>query len=614
MQGVRVSLKQTQSRRPRQGLCLALLLLSSFSVASVWAGTYDAHEALAGRLAALEKRDSDVLRLRPLVKSLGGRKIWLAELGTGTDEDRKVRPAMLVVAGVEGNDLVGSALVCSWIEGLVGTYQDDPNLARLLETTTIYAVCRLNPDAAEHYFATPKWETLVNGKPRDDDHDALVDEDGPEDLNGDGLITSMRVEDEEGRYILDSEENRLLIEADPLKGEVGRWRYLSEGIDNDRDELWNEDGAGGVNFNRNFPYNQDFFATDAGVHPVCEAETRALADFIVAHPNIGIVLTYGMADNLLKTPEEAKKAPGRGEPMTALDANDVPYYRALGELYRETLGLDKELEGSSEPGTFSDWMYFHRGRLSLAARPWSPTLAMTLKKDDEVKDKDEEANESEEEADKAKEKKKDKDKDDRGKEQREQLKWFDEHASEAFRPWQPFDHPDFPGQRVEIGGYAPFALTNPPAGMLEDLVGPHGHFLTELIGRLPRIGLRRIRCTHLGESIFEIEIHIENTGFLPTSLAQGERTREVNPTRLVLDMRPEQILAGTRITYLPVIKGSGGAAEVRWTVHAPDQSEIGFQVVSMLAGRVEGTIDLRDAGIYSSNVNHASATGYDDQR
>jgi Zinc carboxypeptidase len=623
MQGVRVSLKQTQSRRRRQGLCLALLLVSSFFIASAWAGTYDTNEALAGRLTALEKKGSHVVRLQLLAKSLAGRKIWLAELGTGTDEDRQTRPAMLVVAGAEGNDLVGSALVGSWLEGLVATYQEDPNLARLLETTTIYAVPRLNPDAAEHFFGTPKHETLVNGKPRDDDHDALVDEDGPEDLNGDGLITSMRVEDKEGQYILDSEEDRLLIEADPLKGEAGRWRYLSEGIDNDRDELWNEDGTGGVNFNRNFPFNQDFFATDAGVHPVCEVETRALADFIVTHPNIGIVLTYGMADNLLKTPDAAKKAPGRGKPMTAIDADDVPYYRALGEFYRETLGLDKELEGTSEPGTFSDWMYFHRGRLSLAVRPWSPKLAMTLTKDDEeksepeaeAKEEEQEKSESEKQTDKAKaKKKKDKDKDDRGKEQREQLKWFDEHAPEAFGPWQPFGHPDFPGQRVEIGGYAPGVLTNPPAGLLGDLTGKQSRFLTELIGRLPRIGLRQVKCTHLGESIFEIEIHIENTGFLPTILAHGERTREVHPTRLVLDVRPEQVLAGTRITYLPVMKGSGGAAEARWTLHAPDQSEIGFQVVSMLAGQIEGVIDLRDAGIYTSNVNHASATGHDDQR
>ena len=599
-----MSLKPIVSRHRRRRLGLVLLLLGLLAAGQARAETYDTHQGLTRRLGHLARKHSDIVRLQALAESLAGRKVWLAELGVGTEEQRKSRPALLVVAGIEGNDLVGSASVCSWIEGLIANSGGDPNVARLLETTTIYAVPRLNPDAAEHFFAAPQRETSVNGKPRDDDHDALVDEDGPEDLNGDGLVTSMRVEDPEGRYILDPQEDRLLIEADPLKGEVGRWRLLSEGIDDDHDELWNEDGIGGVNFNRNFPFNQDFFAPDAGVHPVCEAETRALADFIVAHPNIGIVLTYGLADNLLKAPEEAKEDPGRGEPLTAIDGNDAPLYQALGEFYRETLGLDKELEGASERGTFSDWMYFHRGRLSLAARPWSPKLAMALTEDKEK-------SEPEEKPDKDKGKKKD-DKDDRGKEQREQLAWFDEHAPDAFRPWQSFDHPDFPGQRVEIGGYAPFALTNPPESMLHDLADTQGRFLTELLDRLPRIGLRRIKCTHVGESIFEIALHVKNTGFLPTILAHGERTREVHPTRVVLDVRPEQVLSGTRITYLPVIAGSGGAAEARWTIHAPEQSEIHFQVVSMLAGRFEGTIDLRDAAIYATNVSQTNATGHDD--
>lgn len=598
----------------RRHFFVMLVILSSIALGDLQAATYCIDEALANRLTALQKRAPDLVRLELVAKSREGRNIWLAELGLGSEPERKARPAVLVVAGVEGNDLVGSALVLSWIEGLAERSQDDPNLARLLETTTLYAVCRLNPDAAEHFFESPRWETPINSKPRDDDHDALLDEDGPEDLNGDGLITSMRVEDKEGRYILDPDEPRLLIEADPSKGEVGRWRYLSEGIDNDRDERWNEDGAGGVNFNRNFPYSHDFFALDAGVHAVCETATRALADFIVTHPNIGIVLTYGTADNLLKTLEEGK-APARREPLTAIDANDVPYYRALGEAYRETLGLDKELEGASEPGTFSDWMYFHRGRLSLAVRPWSSKLAGAMAESDETKAKakEEDESESEERADKAEPKKK-KDKDKRGKEAREQLKWFDEHAPEAFRPWRPFEHPDFPGQRVEIGGYAPFALTHPPESMLGDLVARHSRFLTGLVDRLPRIGLRQGKCTHLGESVFEIELQIENTGFSPTALAHGERTREVHPTRVVLDVRAEPLLAGTRVTYLPVLAGSGGAAKVRWTVHAPDRSEIRFQVISMLAGRVDGVIDLRDATIHTKKANHASATGHDDPR
>jgi zinc carboxypeptidase len=597
-------MKPFLSKHMRHHFCLALVLVGLIVPVGVQAATYHDNEALGKRLASLAKDAPRVCRVRTIAKSLEQHKVWLVEVGTGTEEQRKTRPAMLVVAGVEGNDLVGSALVLAWLETLVEGRGDDPNIAKLLETTTLYAIPRLNRDAAEHFFGTPKVEMLVNGKPWDSDHDGFVDEDGPEDLNGDGLITWMRVEDKKGEYILDPNETRLLLKADGMKGEAGQWRYLIEGIDNDKDEAWNEDGAGGVNLNRNFPYNYAVFAPDAGIHQVSEAETRALADFVVDHPNIGIVLTYGVADNLLKTPEGMKSVPRR-QPATALDADDVPYYRAFGELYRETLGLDKEMEGASVPGTFGDWMYFHRGRLSVSARPWSPALAVKLAaeedKDEAVADEEEgESEEAESEEPKKDKGKSKKDDDDRGEKEREQLKWLDEHAPEAFVSWEAFDHPDFPGQRVEIGGYAPFAQANPPESMLGGLAEKHSGFLTELAGRLPRVEVRRIKCVHRGESIFDIEIHVENTGFLPTLLSHGGRSGEVHPTRLVLDLSAERFLAGTRTTYLPTLKGSGGDAEVRCTVHVPDQREIRYQVISTLGGRVEGVIDLTDATIYAN--------------
>lgn len=132
-----------------------LLLLGLLVAGPARAETYDTYEALASRLTALERENSDIVRLHLLAKSLAGRKVWLVELGSGADDERKVRPGMLVVTGVEGNDLVGSALVCSWIEGLVQACGDDPNITRLLETTTIYAIPRLNPDGAENYFKAP---------------------------------------------------------------------------------------------------------------------------------------------------------------------------------------------------------------------------------------------------------------------------------------------------------------------------------------------------------------------------------------------------------------------------------------------------------------------------
>jgi hypothetical protein len=563
---------------------------------------YD-NKSLGRRLTYLAEQNSALMRIDSIAQSMRKHKVLLVELGKGTRQDRQTRPAMLVVAGIEGNDLIGSSIAVAWIEHLVEQYQDDTEIAKMLQTTTIYIVPRLNPDAAEHFFADLKVETSTNDKPVDDDHDGLLDEDGPDDLNNDGLITWMRIEEPEGEYILDPKDNRLLLKADNLKSEVGAWRYLPEGVDNDHDEQWNEDGPGGVNFNRNFPFNYKFFAEDAGVHQVSEAETRALADFVVKYPNIGIVMTYGSADNLLKAPKGAAP-PGRREPMTEIHEDDVGYYRVMGELYRKTLGLDKELDGASVPGSFSDWMYFHRGRLSLAAKPWSPAIAIELskateKEDEEPEEKaeDQEQQDSEsksEENNNHPDKDAKKDEDKRNEQERKELKWFDEHAPGAFLKWQPIEHPDFPGRRVEVGGCCPFSLTNAPAEMVGEIAAKQADFLTKAAQKLPRIGVRKVECRHLGRSVYEVKIQVENTGFLPTVLEHGRTTREIYPTRLVMELDNESFLSGSRITNLPSIRGSGGMVELRYIVRAPEQQKIDFEVISMLAGKVRSSIELPD--------------------
>jgi len=85
---------------------------------------------------------------------------------------------------------------------------------------------------------------------------------------------------------------------------------------------------------------------------------------------------------------------------------------------------------------------------------------------------------------------------------------------------------------------------------------------------------------------------VENTGFLPTSLAQGQTTREIYPTRLVMELDDEFFLSGARITTLPTLPGSGGMVETRYIIYAPGRKKIDFTIISMLAGKVEGTIEL----------------------
>jgi hypothetical protein len=585
-----------QSGLPASRFFLAICWLAFSSSAS--ALDYADNKALADQLKPLARTHKNIVRVEKACESAGKNEVWRIELGNGSDEERNQRPALLVVAGIEGNDLAGTASVVTWVQDLAKGYASDEKIKKLLDSTTIYVWPRLNPDAARYFFAKPRREVTTSDRPFDDDHDGLVDEDGPEDLNGDGLVTWMRVEDADGDYIPDSMEPRLMLKADRLKGERGAWRYLSEGRDNDGDKAWNEDGVGGVNFNRNFPYGFKFFAADSGRHQISEVETRALADFVIAHPNIAVAFTFGAADNLVQTPKG--EAPKR--PPAALHEEDVPWYRELGKAWRETLGLKKELGGGPEPGTFSDWIYFHRGRLSLAARPWSPALQLErvkATKPKEEKPKDDGAKtESEAKPDKAaadKDKKPTgKESDNRNEEERAFLKWIDESASESFVPWKAYEHPDFPGRKVEIGGFAPFAKTNPPERLLGDLAAMHSKFLTDLAGKLPRIGIRKAEAKPLGEFVYDVTVQIENTGYLPTALAQGGLTREVYPTRVVLKTEDKSILSGDRITMLNAIQG-GATKEVRWVVRAKGAKKMDVEVISMLGGRMQTSIELKEA-------------------
>ena len=55
---------------------------------------------------------------------------------------------------------------------------------------------RVNPDGTELMLTSPIVHASPrNTRPDDADRDRAIDEDGPDDLNGDGMITMMRIYD-----------------------------------------------------------------------------------------------------------------------------------------------------------------------------------------------------------------------------------------------------------------------------------------------------------------------------------------------------------------------------------------------------------------------------------
>jgi hypothetical protein len=197
-----------------------------------------------------------------------------------------VRPAVFVSANLEGVHLVGTEAALMLIQKLLTKYGSEEPITHLLEKNTVYVAPLLNPDAAQNYFSEVRWECRTNHRPMDDDIDGLKDEDGPDDLNKDRMITQMRVKDPEGRWLPDPAEPRLMKEADLEKGEIGLYKIYSEGLDNDGDGQYNEDPLGGVSINRNFPHDFEYGIKEAGLWPVSTKETMALLEFLTTENTI----------------------------------------------------------------------------------------------------------------------------------------------------------------------------------------------------------------------------------------------------------------------------------------------------------------------------------------
>jgi hypothetical protein len=203
-------------------LVVTLLALTSVNV---YSQDYSNHAQLTQRLKTLESSNSNLVKLQSLTKTSGGKDIWLLEIGSG---DRANHPAVAVVGGVEGSHILGPELAVGFAEKLLANAQKD-SIKSLLASTTFYVFANVSPDATEQYFAKVKYERSGNATPTDDDRDGKINEDPFEDLNNDGLISMVRIEDPTGKWITHPADPRIMIQANAEKGEKGKYVLLTEG-------------------------------------------------------------------------------------------------------------------------------------------------------------------------------------------------------------------------------------------------------------------------------------------------------------------------------------------------------------------------------------------------
>jgi len=526
----------------------------------------------------------NAVQVSEVARSPGNRPVSAIRLGAGQDPD--ARPALLVLANAFGPHVVGSEMAMRIATRLADGYGKDAALTALLDRRTIYIIPRVNPDAAEGFFRAPLYERIRNDGAADDDHDWAVDEDGPEDLNGDGLITMMRVRDPAGEWIADSANPALLRKADRARGEVGVYRLYTEGRDNDHDQAWNEDPAGSTAVSANFTHQYDFFGDATGLYPMSAPETKGVADFFIAHSNIAAVYVLGPQDNLL-TPWKHTSGRGlggkeegtsAGGPYTSILEADQPFFEEMSARFRKATGLKTGPASAALSGDPLSWAYYDMGRWAFGSRVWwipdSPAEDSATTGGPAPTKEPAPAGDS-------------------LKAEANAYRWVAANGGAGFVPWTRVDHPDFPGREVEVGGFAPFAGINPPAALLDSLAGGQLAFVTELAGALPNITLRNVKVTAVGARTYRIEVEVGNEGYFPTLSAIGVKAFWPRRIRLELDKGSADIVGGRAVQLVGPIPGSGASETFRWVVVGDPGATVTITATSPVAGTASQTLTLR---------------------
>ncbi len=510
---------------------------------------------LSTRLAKLKTQYAALADVRSLGKTETGKDVWLVTLGKG---DPKGKPAIAIVAGVEGSHLAGTELAVQLAEKLLANAGKD-SIAKLLETKTIYVIPLVNPDAAGQFFAKLKYERSGNAKPTDEDRDGKLDEDGFEDLNGDGLITYVRVEDPTGTHKIHDKEARVLVKADPAKGERGKYLYFSEGIDNDKDGKFNEDGPGGVVINKNFTFDYPFFTPGSGEFPVSEPENRALLDFLYSSLNIYAVFTFGPANNLSE-PIKFDRQKTSKRIITGWLEKDASVNEQVSKLYTQA-GLKDAPAMPAQKGDFFQTAYFHYGRLSFSTPGWwlPKDTAKVQLDNDEAK----------------------------------LIQWATNNKiPNAFVEWTTIQHPDFPGQKAEVGGIAPFAKLNPPVELLGPVADKHLKFMTNFAMLMPGLELVNLKTEAVSNGVTRITADLHNTGLLPTVAEIGERVQYVDQLKVEIKLGSGQaLLTGRKVQLLDKAIEGNGKIQLSWLVSGAGSASI--EVGNATAGRTSQRVTLK---------------------
>ncbi|MCP4660701.1 MAG: peptidase M14 [bacterium] len=437
------------------------------------------------------------VKLESIGKSFEGRDMWLLTLNNPATGPVLSKPAMYVDGNTHGNEVQGTEAVVYTIDFLLKNYGLLERVTELLDRAVFYCVPVVNPDGRTGWLegpSTPDFPRTVK-VPMDDDRDGLTDEDGYDDLDGDGIITQMRkkVLMGEGSHRLHPKDPRILVPVET--DELGDYVLLDlEGFDNDGDGRINEDGVGYVDPNRSWGYDwQPRYVQDgAHLYPLSIPETRSIALWALERPNIAAVQTFHNFGKMILRIPGAKSHPRLLPP-------DLKAYDRIGEQGERILpGYDYMISWRdlyTTRGATDDHFFRIHGAVTYTNELYeSPT---DLDGDGEVTPE-------------------------------EEMEFNDlVTLGRQFVNWTEVEHPQY--GTVEVGGFR-FDVGRVPEGwMLEEETHRNSAFVLFHAYQLPKLRFGEPRIERLEKGLYRLEVPIINERAIPSMLAMARQAKLHRP-------------------------------------------------------------------------------------
>ena len=534
----------------------------------------------------------ELVTLESIGATVEGRDIWALTITNAKTGPASEKSAFFVDANIHAGEVTGCATVLWLINHVLTGYGTDPRVTRLLDRHTLYAIPAIMLDGMDRYLSTSdRMRSSVRPYPEPEQQDGIV----REDLDGNGISAAMRIKHPAGAWKVSPEDPRVMIRREPDDHDGEYYIVLPEGT------IQNWDGGAiklapdllGLDNNRNFPHYwaPEWTQRGAGDYPLAEPETRALADFLFAHPNIGVTQHFHTWSAVILRPSSNKS----DDDMPKFD---LKVFKAIGKMGEEETGYpcisiyhdyayDKKIPIY---GAVLDWVYTTFGAYTYSTELWS----LPKKAGIEVKDYIGWMTDHPGEQDVA------------------MAKALDEHVGGAgILEWTPFEHPQL--GPVEIGGWDfKFAWQNPPGALLEEVTSGNATFLLRAMDTLPLIGIEETSVEPIEGSLYRVSAVIRNDGFLPTYISEvGKGTGKIKGVKTSLELPAGVTLVSAKneqelghLDGRANVYGSFGwtvqygdltRTRAEWIVSGTPGAEISLTATTTKAGTVRTTVTLPGA-------------------